>query len=283
MLNIGEINKLKINRKTDIGYMLEDNDGNQVFLHNNESYHFDLVDGENIDAFLYHDAKGRLAATLATPYVTVSKPGLLEVEEVISNLGVFLDNGISKDVLLSKDDLPEDMSIWPAKGDKVYVYLKVKNKLIAKRAQKTDVKLLTEDKLLLNNKYGAYILRISKEGMNLVTELGHLVFVYKTNIRNAYRIGEAVTVKIVNINDYGYNGSLIENKEEQLHEDANTILSYLIKNQGVMNLTADSSSEEVADLLHISRKAFKRGLGNLYRMRVVDFVEGKTILIEGKK
>ena len=283
MLNVGEINKLIVKRKTDIGYMLENDANEEVFLHNNETNHKSLSDGTLVDAYLYFDNKGRLAATLSTPIITVSNPGFLTVRDVNSNLGIFLDNGISKDVLLSKDDLPEILPLWPKPGDKLYVYLKVKGNIVAKPAPKNEVKLLTEDKLLLNHKYTAYVLRVTKEGLNLVTDLGHIIFVYKSYIRRPYRLGEEVEVKIVNISEIGYNGSLIENKEEQLHEDANLILAYLTKNNGEMPLTSDSSSEEINEVFKISKKAFKRGLGNLYRQRIVDFVDNKTILMKKEK
>ena len=75
--------------------------------------------------FLYFDAKGRLAATLHEPYVTAGNPGVLKVVAVKPGLGVFLDLGISKDVLLSKDDLPVDESLWPQVDDQ-YMDLRVK-------------------------------------------------------------------------------------------------------------------------------------------------------------
>ena len=283
MLKIGEINKLVVKRKTDIGYMLIDSEENEVFLHNNETNHKKLDDGDEVDAFLYHDFKGRVAATLSKPYLCVPTPGFLSVKDVNSNLGVFLDNGISKDLLLSNEDLPSSLSLWPKVGDRLYVYLKVKGKLVAKLASKMDVKLTTEETLALNSKHEAHVFKITKEGINLITEQGHLIFVYKLHMRKEYRLGERVEVKIVNINEFGYNGSLIENKEEQLHDDANEILSYLIKHDGIMSLTASSSSEEVAVIFKLSKKAFKRGLGNLYSQRIVDFKDDKTILIKKEK
>ncbi|MBE0700736.1 MAG: S1 RNA-binding domain-containing protein, partial [Acholeplasmataceae bacterium] len=54
MLKIGEINRLNVLRKTDIGYMLDASDG-EVFLHNNESNHQNLKTDDTVDAFLYFD------------------------------------------------------------------------------------------------------------------------------------------------------------------------------------------------------------------------------------
>ena len=57
------------------------------------------------------------------PFISVERPAFLEVKDVVSSLGVFLDMGISKDVLLSKDDLPFDYDLWPMVGDMIYVVL----------------------------------------------------------------------------------------------------------------------------------------------------------------
>ena len=85
--------------------MLE-HDGEEVFLHFNESLKKDLSVNDEVDAFLYFDQKGRVAATLLTPLITLDQPAILEVVSINAHLGVFLDMGIHKDLLLSKDDLP---------------------------------------------------------------------------------------------------------------------------------------------------------------------------------
>jgi uncharacterized protein len=64
---IGKVNKFNVKRKTVIGYMFE-KDQEEVFLHNNESLHLPLKEpNQEVDAFLYYDQKGRLAATLKKP------------------------------------------------------------------------------------------------------------------------------------------------------------------------------------------------------------------------
>jgi uncharacterized protein len=56
------------------------------------------------------------------------------------DFGVFVDMGIAKDLLLSKDYLPYDQSLWPIEEDEVLVTLKVKNKLVAKLSSKEELK-----------------------------------------------------------------------------------------------------------------------------------------------
>ena len=132
MLVIGNVNKLKVLRETDIGYMLNTRE-EEVFLHKNESNYLELKANDTVNAFLYFDEKSRLAATLKTPFLTVDKPAYLEVVSILPRLGVFLNMGINKDVLLSKDDLPNNFNLWPKEGSKLFVSLHIKtNRLVAK-------------------------------------------------------------------------------------------------------------------------------------------------------
>ena len=47
-----------------------------------------------------------------------------------------------------------------------------------------------------------------------------------------------------------------------------------------MKLTAKSSSEEVFKVLKMSRKAFKRAYGGLYKDHIIDFDDYKTFIVE---
>lgn len=276
-VKIGEIQRLKVDRKTDIGYMLT-SDNDEVFLHFNESLHQPLNPGDLVDAFLYLDHKARVAATLKLPLLTVGKPAFLNVKDVHPDLGVFLDMGISKDLLLSIDDLPFNVDLWPTKGDKVYVCLHIKGKMVAKLASKSEITLEPQTKLNVKDEVVGYLQNIGKQGLNFITEEGHLIFVHESMYQGNYRLGQEVSVTITFISEKGNNGSLIEQKEVKIFDDANIILSKLIR-YGNLDLDSNSSPEEIKKVFDMSKKAFKRALGTLYKERKIDFVEGRTILV----
>jgi predicted RNA-binding protein (virulence factor B family) len=277
-LRIGDVNQMVVNRKTDIGYML-DLGLEQVFLHNNESLHQELKAGDAVEAFLYYDNKGRLAATLKAPIITVSQPGFLQVTDVNEDLGVFLDMGIAKDLLLSFEDLPRDIMKWPRVGDMLYIVLKVKGKLVGKIASKSEILLKPLSELELMKDVFGYVQKIGAAGINVLTEDGHMIFVHHSMIKEDVRYGEKIKVKVTYLSDKGYTGSMMEQKEVKRFDDANEILSYLIRNND-MPLTSDSTPEEIEHYFKMSKKAFKRALGNLYRERKIIFEDGKTILVK---
>lgn len=276
MIRIGAINELVVERKTDIGYMLKA-DADEVFLHANETMFKELKNGETVHAFLYFDQKGRLAATLREPLITIDEPAFLAVRDV-QPIGCFMDMGISKDVLLSKDVLPHDRKLWPAIGDHVLCMLKVKGKFVARIPGKDDVPLTTAKPLELKDVCQAFVHKIGNQGINLVTKDFQFIYVHHTMYKKNYRLGEAVEVKIVYHSEQGYTGSLIPQKEVALHEDANRILSYLNR-RGELHVTSDSSPEEIDQILGMSKKAFKRAIGKLYRERKIIMDAGKIRLV----
>lgn len=281
MIKIGEINTLKVKRKTDIGYMLTDG-VEDVFLHFNESNHQNLQDNQTVAAFLYYDAKARLAATLSTPIITVSKADFVMVKEINFELGVFVGNNISKDMLVSKDYLPYDFKLWPEKGDTLYCSLKLKNRLVAKPLNKVEIQLKPETKLGLQQHVDAYVIHAGKEGLNMMSSEGHLIFVHHTQMRRPYRLGEKASVRIARINETDYSGSLIEVKEKMMDQDAEMIYDYLVQNGGQMPFTSDSDKDAIYATFNLSKKAFKRALGRLYSERKVIFQDDQTIIVKGE-
>lgn len=272
--------KLKVVRKTDLGYMLSD--GTDEVLMFFQDMNADVTIGSEIEAFIFYDKKSRMCATTKDVAVTMEQPGFVKVVEIVENLGVFVSINTSKDVLVPLDYLPHDKKRWPHVDDMLLISLKNKRgSLSGKILNRFEIADLgSKTKYEENAMIRAFVARVGDEGVNLVTEDLVHVFVHHTMLRKNYRVGQDVVVKIVHEGRNGYNGSLIENKEKMIDPDKELILNYLEKSNGKMKLDSKSSSEEIEGALHISRKAFKRALGGLYKEHRVEFKDGYTILIK---
>ena len=275
MLKPGEKQKLKVLRKTDIGYMLVTKGQEEVFLHNNETNFLKIREGSSVDAFLFYDNKGRLAATLYDPIITKDKSGWLKVTGINKKIGVFLDNGINKDILFSKDDLPSNQSLWPYVGDKLYVKLVVNKNFLAKPSQDRNNEL---ENLETGSSVLTRVINLGDKGLTLLTENLTQIFVDSIQLRKPYRLGEEVEVMINFEHDQYYSGQLLLKKEEQRLDDADLILNHL-KQVKKMNLTSNSSPEDIKEVFNMSKKAFKRALGALYKQRIIDFKDDMTVLV----
>ena len=279
MIEAGKINKLKVLRKSDLGYMLTSGD-EEVLMHFKQSLR-ELNNNEEVEVFIYTDKENRKTATMQTPVLMMGKPNFAKVVQVIPGVGVFVDNNTPKDIFVSKDYLPYDETTWPTVDDVVFVELKLKRgALVAKPVNRFDIISLSKNvKYADLEKKEAYVLRFSEKGIGLITKDLVYVFVPKHQLRKNYRLGEEVTVTITKMVDKEAYGTLNEHKEILMDTDKELILDYLNKHKGVMKLTAKSSSEDVEKILGISRKAFKRAYGALYKEERIMFDEDKTYLL----
>jgi predicted RNA-binding protein (virulence factor B family) len=240
--------------------------------------------GDFVDGFVFIDQTKSMTVTLKKPLIDTYRAALVEVVEVKEGLGVFVNIGLSKDMLVSKDDLPFMKKEWPDKGDHLFCYLKGgKNQIIARLVSRFRMKefFKPETALELNDSVEAYVFYITDEGFVLFTETGHEIFVFYKNTRNQLRLGEKVTVKItVKKDDRHYNGTLNLQKELIMSDDATRILDYLKAHQGKMPYTDKSSPEDIFKTFNMSKASFKRALGSLYKDKQVLLEKNQTVLVE---
>ena len=279
-MSLGHISNFKVDRETDLGYVLVDNEGKEFFLHHNECNYQKLSNGDKVNAFIYLDKKGRETATLNPPSITLDKIGSGIVTSVKPEMGAFINIGITKDILLSKDDLPIGLRTWPKEGDKVFCVMRLRSgKLILKLATKSDLSTITNDTTYNEGEYvDSYVYRITQDGINLVTDDFKVIFVHKDNLRGTFRIGQKESVRIVHKNPTDYNGSLVIEKKEQIKNDKEIILDYLNHHNGVMMITESSSPELINHHFHMSKSSFKNAIGGLLKENKVEKLEDKIIL-----
>ena len=99
MLVAGHYYTLKVNRISDYGLYLADEDGNEVLLPN-RYVSVDYKPGISLEVFVYHDSEDRLVATTERPLATVGQTACLKVVDKTVH-GAFLDWGLpAKDLFL---------------------------------------------------------------------------------------------------------------------------------------------------------------------------------------
>ncbi len=280
MIEVGRYSKFKVLRKSDLGYMLG-LDEQEILLHFRQATKELEVD-DIVEAFVYYDSEMRIAATLDSPFVTLDESNFLEVVEIKKGFGVFVNNNLPKDMLLSKDYLSDDSKQWPQIGDKVLVRLKLKqNRLNAKLLNKAEIleKFPTMMDYAVKEVVNATIIRATPKAYNALTDDNTYIFIPIKQTRETYRLGQRVEATIISRHDDEYVATLNPFKEELIDTDVKSILDYL-KDNDRLPLTAKSQSEEIAKYFTMSRKAFKRALGNLYKEKRVYFDEINTYLTE---
>ncbi|GEM01298.1 hypothetical protein SAMN05421839_10910 [Halolactibacillus halophilus] len=285
----GQIVTLTVKRVIDTGYVLTDTDHEalEILLHTNEAGDTKLTEGDAVDVYLYHDKQKQLIATTTIPHVTTDVFDWAEVTEVKPGLGVFVDIGTSKHVLVSNDDLPEFMSAWPTVGDVLYVTLKhdKNNRLLADPVTETDFEgnwdLATD--ALFNQDLGARVFRSGKEGAVAITDDGYRAFIHHTERKREPRIGEWIEGRVIKVKPDGtLNMSLLPRKQEAQEVDAEKLLTYMQQNDGEMPYTSKTDPEVIRQTFEMSKAAFKRAIGKLLKDRRIIIGDTKIVLTESK-
>lgn len=280
-LRAGDVYTLKVERPSDLGYVLR-LDNEEVMLHKREASR-QLAEGEMVEVFLYQDHEGRLTATMSQPKVRLDTLAWLTVVGSRKNLGVFLDIGIQKDVLLSNDDLPGPLEEWPKIGDQLYSGLRLdkKGRLFADLASEQEIVEQAEaaDESHFNQMVTGHVYKLNESGALVFTENSLIGFIHHDEMTHKLRLGERVESRVAFVREDGrMNLSMKPRKEQAYNEDAEKIYLYLKANRGQMPFTDKSNPDDIKNEFDISKAAFKRALGKLLKENKIVQEDGKTFL-----
>lgn len=265
---IGQTATLTVARKAAFGYFLTDGN-DDVLLHFNQAKQ-ELEEGDEVEVFLFVDSEGRVSASTNIPEIAVGHYGWVKVTDTNPRIGVFLNIGLPKDILLGIDDLPVHKSVWPTIGDLVYITLKLSsnNLLYAKLAtdpiiESISVKATRQD---FNKNVQGHIYRTAKVGSWIYTIEGFKGFIHESQRGQEPRLGEKVEGRIIDVKEDGtVNVSLLARKAESQDIDSERIYEYLLSRNGAMPYSDKSMPEDIQERFNLSKGAFKRALGKLMK------------------
>lgn len=203
--------------------------------------------------------------------VELGKFNRLKVEKRV-DFGLYLDGGDEGRILLPTRYVPKGVKV----GDElnVFIYLDQDERLIATTqtplAQVGDFAHL---KCSWINQYGAFLdwglmkdlfcpFREQKKKM----EIGKEYLVYVTIDEKSYRLMASERIeKYLNNDDYTKFAA-------ELHE-------YLKKHDGRCDVGDKSPVEDIYKLFHVSKKVFKKAVGDLYKRRLITITDNSIVLV----
>ncbi|MDI7743907.1 S1-like domain-containing RNA-binding protein [Lysinibacillus fusiformis] len=240
--------------------------------------------GERLKVFLYADRRGSLQATTAIPAILEGEYGWARVIKMTKE-GAFVDIGSSREVLVKAEDLPPIQSVWPEVGDHLFLTLRTDRNgdLFGRLVTEEKVNELYEGAFeeMHNKNIKARPYRLLPVGAFLLgIEEPFRIFVHNTEMEAEPRLGQEVEVRIIAVKeDESLNGSLLPRKHERLGQDAEKILAYLQSVGGKMPFGDKSTPEEITEMFHMSKGAFKRALGTLMKAGKVKQQDGWTEIL----
>lgn len=237
--------------------------------------------GDRLKVFLFADRRGDLAATTAIPAFAQGEYGWARVLRVTRE-GAFVDIGTTREVLVKAEDLPVLEEVWPAVGDHLFMTLRTDRNgdLFGRLATEEKISELYEGALedMHNKNIIARPYRLLPVGSFLLgVDVPYRIFVHESERQAEPRLGQEVEVRIIDVKEDGsLNGSLLPRKHERITGDAEQILKYLQDVGGKMPFGDKSSPDEIQEMFHMSKAAFKRALGTLMKAGKIKQQDGWT-------
>lgn len=283
----GEIHFLTLVEKRSSSLVFETEDGVEVNCNASDVDNIDDYEiGKEYSMFIYPSRSGKLFATPNIPDVLYGDYGFSKVVKV-SNDGVGLDIGFSREILLVAEDLPKLRAVWPKEGDELFITLRrdYEGQLYARLASETIVQSMYSQasKELFNKEIEAYPYRLMKVGTFLLTKDGYKIFVHESERVREPRLGELVTVRIIGVKDNGeLNGSFLPRAHERIDDDSQTILDYINNNNGYCDFTDKSSPEEIKAVFGMSKGSFKKAVGRLFKNKKITIEQDGLYIRKGR-
>jgi len=269
-MEIGKINRARVDAIMPQGFYLELETGGRILLPGNKNQ-FTLEEGEIIDVFVYMDSEDRPIATLDKPLAQVGEFAVLTVKEV-NRIGAFLDWGLNKDLLLPyKQQLGELQ-----RGDKCVVYVLLDEKsgrLVATEKIKSFLDTDTSE-LHVGERVELAAYEVTPDYVDFLVNYRYTGRLMVTRGMERIYIGDTMTGYIqrftsdgkitLNLSPVGYKG--IMNSESPA-----AIMQKLEEAGGSLPYGDHSDPETIRQEFGVSKKTFKKILGTLFR-------EGKIII-----
>ena len=273
-MRLGYTQTLVAVKKTDFGLFLTDIEkkddknralGDEVLLPKNQVTENMRV-GSEIEVFLYKDSEDRMIATRLVPYIKIGEIKKLKVKEV-NKIGAFLDWGLPKDLLLPfKEQIYEIKS-----GDEILVtvYIDLSDRLCATMDLYSRLSLLPpyqKDDMVKGTVYQVH----EQFGAYVAVDNKYSALVPKKELHCELKPGDEIEARVLEVKEDGkLDLSLRQKAYVQMDADSALILDKLKQAGGSLPYHDKSSAEEIKEEFNLSKAAFKRAIGRLYKERVI--------------
>jgi uncharacterized protein len=271
MFDIGNYNWLVADEYTSHGLFLvnESNPEKRILLPGTELSQKEMNIGDKILLFVYLDSENRPVATLKNPKLTLHHFAKLRIVS-INQFGAFADWGMPKDLFIPYSELDRNLK----EGDYSVVFLffgAATNRLVGSTL--IDAILSNEGNTLKEHQeVEIMVWKKTDLGFKVIIDNKHQGLIFHSEIFTDIDIGEQRKAFIKTIREDGkIDVSLQKTGVEKIKDDATLLYEALKRNNGVLLLHDKSEPEEIYKAVKMSKKAYKRAAGALFK-------SGKVIL-----
>lgn len=275
-IQVGNYNTLKVNRKVDFGFYLDD--GAEGILLPKRFAPKDLRIGDEIRVFVYHDSDNRLIATTQTPKAVVGEIARLKVVSV-TRQGAFMDWGLMKDLFVPASKQVSGMRLG---GE--YLVMPYIDEMTGRVAATEKIENLMQNEELTVKEMDMVdllVYRTSELGYVMIINNKHMGILHGNEVFQQLQIGDRVKGFIKKVRpDHKIDVVLGKPGFDKVEDEAEKILRLLRENNGYLPYHDKSDPEDIYAFFGMSKKTFKMTTGNLYKQQKIAFTKTGIQLTE---
>ena len=271
-MKLGEKQKLTIVKKVDFGVYLAEPEKEEIrVLLPAKQVPENSGIGDELEVFLYKDSRDRMIATTNRPMLTLGETAVLKVLE-LGKIGAFLDWGLEKDLFLPFKEMTGKVK----PGDQILVtlYIDKSERLCASmkglyHLLKTDAPYQKEDTVSgriyeFSDNFGTFV----------AVDDTYSAMLPAFEDCSGFRIGDVVTARITNIKPDGKLDLTLRKKAYlQMDADAGKVMEVIEAYGGSLPFNDKASPEVIKKEMQMSKNAFKRAVGRLYKEHKIEITE----------
>ena len=267
---LGKYNQLEVVKQVDFGVYLNGGDDGEILLPSRYVPE-GCKPGDMLNVFIYLDNEERLIATTLQPKVQVGEFACLEVAWV-NEYGAFLDWGLMKDLFVPFREQKQKMQ----KGHRYVVHAHVDEDSYRIMASAKVERYLSKEmpSYQPGEEVEVMVWQRTDLGYKVIVDNQFSGLVYQREIFKALEPGMKMSAYIRQVREDGkIDLTLQKDGLQKVGDFAEVLLQYIKDHDGYTPLNDKSAAEDIYDAFEVSKKTFKKAVGDLYKKRLIVLVE----------
>lgn len=265
-LSLGKMNRMTVSRKVDFGLYLDGGSTGDILLPKRYVPKGTKV-GDELEVFIYLDQEERPIATTQKPLAMVGDFAFLNVAWTNEH-GAFLDWGLMKDVFCPFREQKMRME----KDRSYIVHIHVDEDSYRIMASAKIEKFLSKNfpEYKQNEEVGILVWQKTDLGFKVIVDNKFQGLVYDNQIFRELHTGDRLKGFVATVRPDGKLDIMLQKQgREQTLDFSERLHEYLFYHDGYCPFTDKSPAEDIYNEFHVSKKVFKRAVGDLYKQRII--------------
>jgi len=218
---------------------------------------------DELDVFIYLDSKDLPIATTVKPRATVGQFAYLKCTDE-NRFGAFLDWGLEKDVLVPFAEQHRPLEV--GKSYLVYLYIDdIDHRITASSKVDKFLKDESDKQFKPRQKVELIIANTTDLGIKAIVNHSHWGLIHKSDIFDRLSFGQTKTGFIKQVRPDGRINLTFDGGQASRDRNAQLVIDFLNKNDGQAPFHDKSDPKVISRVFGISKAAFKKAIGNLYK------------------